>query len=110
MARAGRMLAAALALVVTASLAYLQAECRLWRPDQCHSGRALRLPVEQLDAVIVEVESIEDPVLRGATLLSWADLHRGELPMDRTERICAVLSVEEALWCRRHLGSSHLAR
>ena len=89
---------------------YLQVDCRLLGVDACRSNRVLALPASEADAVITELAAIADPTLRGATLLSWTDRHRGELAMDRTERICALLPAEEALWCRRHLGSSHLSR
>ncbi len=101
---------AAVGVVALGAALSLQLDCRLLGVDACRSNRVLTRPATDVDAVIVELEAIEDPTLRGATLLSWTDKHRGELSMDRTERICALLPAEEALWCRRHLGSSHLSR
>jgi len=63
-----------------------------------------------IEAVIGLANKIEDPIIRGAAIFRWIELHNREIPRERGRELCDILSDREKTSCERRLYSAHLQR
>lgn len=78
--------------------------------DRCFSEAIDQLPPEQVDAVLQDARSIEDPMIRGAAVSNWVAAHVNEVSRDKGEALCQLLDGRDQSYCQRRLTSPHLQR
>ncbi len=80
------------------------------QPDVCRQDVLLAVPPTATAEVVAAAEAIADPVLRGAALFTWIDAHRGRVPVESAETVCAVLEGRVQHVCERRISAAHLNR
>jgi hypothetical protein len=78
--------------------------------DECFHNQLLASGASEIEAVIALANSIEDPIIRGAAIFRWIELHNREIPRERGRALCEILSEREKTSCERRLYSAHLQR
>ena len=78
--------------------------------DQCYHQLIEDLPVSKVDDVIKAAGLIDDPMIRGTAVSSWAANHTQELPKEKCQGICELLEGRDRSYCQRRCSSPHLQR
>ena len=78
--------------------------------DECFHDQLLNSAASDIELVIVLANKIDDPIIRGAAIFRWIELHNREIPRDRGRALCEILSDREKTSCERRLYSAHLQR
>jgi hypothetical protein len=76
--------------------------------DQCILGEIEAVPGAQPDVVIAKAGTIQDPMIRGAAVSKWVADHSNELPPEKGQELCNLLSGRDRSYCQRRLSSPHL--
>lgn len=78
--------------------------------DSCFHAEILTLPTSAVGKVTETASRIQDPVVRNATVLTWARDHRDGVDPTGARALCALLPAEEGRLCERRLFAAHLDR
>ena len=78
--------------------------------DQCFHDRIASTPPGQAAAVVESAAQIQDPMVRGAAVLSWVKSHVSSVSASDGQKLCAFLEGRDQSYCQRILSSPHLQR
>lgn len=77
--------------------------------DNCYSAQLIARRPVQLTEVVADAEAIDDPLIRAASVLAWAEANRGQLLPDTASKVCHFAG-ESAGKCRQQVQAGHLRR
>ena len=78
--------------------------------DACTYAEVLALPASDGPEVLRRVQSLDDPVVRGAAVTRWVGQHARTLDPDLGRTLCETLEGPDQGQCLRRLQSAHLKR
>jgi len=78
--------------------------------DTCLHDAINLLPATEIDQVLEAAQSIQDSMIQGAAVSSWVAEHSTEIPRQKGETLCKLLSGRDWSYCLRRLSSPHLKR
>ncbi len=78
--------------------------------DACTYAEVLALPAADTAEVLRRVQSLDDPVVRGAAVTRWVEQHAGTLDPAQGRALCETLDGPDQGQCLRRLQSAHLQR
>jgi hypothetical protein len=78
--------------------------------DECLHDQLMSSGAPDIEIVIELASRIDDPIIRGAAIFRWIEIHNREIPRERGRALCEILSDREKTSCERRLYSAHLQR
>jgi hypothetical protein len=78
--------------------------------DRCMHKQILADPALPAAEVARLTATLEDPMIRVATVLTWARDHRGAVSDADRIQLCGLLTGQERNVCDRRLSAAHLSR
>jgi hypothetical protein len=78
--------------------------------DICHYDALLATDPADPAAALNHAQEIGDPIIRGAAILKWVQVHNRQIQADEGRKLCRLLGDRERTACERRLYSAHLQR
>ncbi len=78
--------------------------------DQCFHDRIAATPPGGAASVVDSAAQIQDPMVRGAAVLSWVKVNGSSVSSSDGQKLCAFLEGRDQSYCQRVLSSPHLQR
>jgi len=78
--------------------------------DTCHYDALLATDPADPAAALMHAQQIGDPIIQGAAILKWVQIHNRQIQADEGRKLCRLLGDRERTACERRLYSAHLQR
>ncbi len=78
--------------------------------DTCHYDALLATDPTDPAMALMHAQQIGDPIIQGAAILKWVQVHNRQIQADEGRKLCRLLGDRERTACERRLYSAHLQR